>query len=165
VVVATCIETVRKRATDLQYRHVVTANWWKESRHIPPTTAAAGMLRKKCSRRRNHRKRPKTKLEGCSLPNFKRKNVSFVAAVRNQTKQQRQQEEVASGPKPQKLKHKETDRSVPATIVNSEPQDKALKTLTVVHQIMKELKGAASEEHMALTITKIVMKLMKEDGK
>jgi hypothetical protein len=30
---------------------------------------------------------------------------------------------------------------------------------------MKELEGAASEEDMALAITKIVIKLMKEDGK
>jgi hypothetical protein len=34
---------------------------------MPPTNVAAGMLRKKCSRRRIHRKHPKTKLEGCSL--------------------------------------------------------------------------------------------------
>jgi hypothetical protein len=30
---------------------------------------------------------------------------------------------------------------------------------------MKELKGAASEEDMTLAITKILNKLMKEDGK
>jgi hypothetical protein len=30
---------------------------------------------------------------------------------------------------------------------------------------MKELKGAASEEDMALAITKIAIKLMKEDSK
>jgi hypothetical protein len=97
--------------------------------------------------------------------NFRRPNVSFAAAVRDQTKQQRQQEEVANTPQPQKLKRKETDQLVPVTFVNSEPQDKALKTLTVVHQIIKELKGAASEEDMAVAITKIVIKLMKEDGK
>jgi hypothetical protein len=48
--------------------HAVTANWRKERRHIPPTTAAAGMLRKKCARRRNHRNHQKIKLEGCFLP-------------------------------------------------------------------------------------------------
>jgi hypothetical protein len=30
---------------------------------------------------------------------------------------------------------------------------------------MKELKAAASEEHMALAVTKIVITLMKEDGR
>jgi hypothetical protein len=64
----TCIQTVRRRATHLQYRHAVTANWQKETRHIPPTTAAASMLRRKCSRRRNHKEHPKTQLEGVSLP-------------------------------------------------------------------------------------------------
>jgi hypothetical protein len=62
------VETVRRRTTHLQYPHAVTASWRKEKRHIPPTTAAAGMLRKKCPRRRNHRKHRKTKLEGCSFP-------------------------------------------------------------------------------------------------
>jgi aspartate-semialdehyde dehydrogenase len=84
--------------------------------------------------------------------NFRRPNVSFAAALRDQTKQQRQQEEVASGPEPQKLKRKETDQSVPATNVNSELEDKALNALTVVHQIMK---GAASEEDIALAIKKL----------
>jgi hypothetical protein len=72
-----------------------------------------------------------------------------------------QQEEVTSGPEPQNIKRKETDQSVPPTIVNSEPQDKALKALTLVHQIMKELKGAASEEDMALAITKFVHRPLK----
>jgi hypothetical protein len=39
------------------------------------------------------------------------------------------------------------------------------RALAVVQQIMKELKGAVSEEDMVLAITKIVITLMKEDGK
>jgi hypothetical protein len=37
--------------------------------------------------------------------------------------------------------------------------------LTVVQQIMTELKGAASEEAMIFAKTKIVINLMKENGK
>jgi hypothetical protein len=112
------------------------------------------MLKKK-----KPQKTPQNKTGRMFFSNFRRPNVSFTAALRDQTTQQRQQEEVPSGPEPQKLKRKETDQSVLATIVNS---NKALKALTVVYQIMKELKGVASEEDMALAITKIVI---KEDGK
>jgi hypothetical protein len=108
---------------------------------------------------------PKNKTGRVFSSNFTKPNVSFAAALRDQNEQQWQQEEVTSGPEPQRLRCKETDQSVPATIVNSEPQDKALKALTVVHQIMKELKGAAFEEDMMLVIIKIVIKLMKEDNK
>jgi hypothetical protein len=45
------------------------------------------MLRKKCSKRINHRKHPKTKLEGCSLYNFTKPNIYFAAALRDQTEQ------------------------------------------------------------------------------
>jgi hypothetical protein len=39
------------------------------------------------------------------------------------------------------------------------------KAVTVVHQTMTELKGAVSEEAKILAITKIVINLMKENGK
>jgi hypothetical protein len=90
--------------------------------------------------------------------------VSFAAALRGQTEQRRQQEEAASGPETPKLRRKETCQSVLAPTVNSEPQDIACRALTVVQQIMKELKVTVSEEDMILAITKIVINLMKEDG-
>jgi hypothetical protein len=40
-----------------------------------------------------------------------------------------------------------------------------LRALTVVQQIMTELKGAVSEEAKIFAITKIVINLMKENGK
>jgi hypothetical protein len=66
----TCTETVGIRASDLQYRHAVTANWRKERKYIQPTTAAArnwmGVL---------------FQLQKAKLP--------FAAALRDQAKQQR----------------------------------------------------------------------------
>jgi hypothetical protein len=40
-----------------------------------------------------------------------------------------------------------------------------LRALTVVQQIMTELKGCVSEEAMIYAITKIVINLMKENDK
>jgi hypothetical protein len=96
---------------------------------------------------------------------FIKPTVSFAAALRGQTEQQRQQEEAASGSETPKLGRKERGQPVPAPIVNSELQDKAFRSLAVVQQIMKELKGAVSEEDTVLAITKIVITVMKEDGK
>jgi hypothetical protein len=146
------------------HRHAVIANWWKERRYIPPTTAAAGMQRNKCSRRRNHRKHSKAKLEGCFLPTSQSQKYLSLQLSEARLNNRGNRRKSQAVPKPQKLRRKETDQSVPATIVNSEPQDKALKALTVVQQIKKELKGAPSEEDLALAITKIVIKLKKEDG-
>jgi hypothetical protein len=85
---------------------------------------------------------PRNKTGRVFFSNIRRPYVSFAAALRDQTEQHRQQEEATSGPESQKLKRKETDQSVPATIVNSESPDKALKALTVLYQILKELNGA-----------------------
>jgi hypothetical protein len=40
-----------------------------------------------------------------------------------------------------------------------------IRVITIVQQIMTELKGAVSEEAKLLAITKIVVKLMNKDGK
>jgi hypothetical protein len=96
---------------------------------------------------------------------FIKPTVSFTAALRGQTEEKKKQEEAASGSETPKLGRKERGQSVPAPIVNSEPQDKAFRALAVVQQIMKELKCTVSEEDMVLAITKIVITLMKEDGK
>jgi hypothetical protein len=68
-------------------------------------------------------------------------------------------------PKPKsKSKQQETGQSVPAPTVNSDTLD-MLRALTAVQQIMTELKGAVSEEDKIFAITKIVINLMKENGK
>jgi hypothetical protein len=134
----------------------------KERRHFPPTTAAAGKQKKKCGGRRSHREHPKTLLEGCSfLPSLSPLYHSLQLSEAKQS----QLEEAASGSETPKLGCKERGQPVPAPIVNSKPQDKAFGELAVVQQIIKELKCAVSEEDMVLDITKIVITLLKEDGK
>jgi hypothetical protein len=68
-------------------------------------------------------------------------------------------------PEPPKTKSKQQEpgQSVPAPIVNSDTLD-MLRALTVVQQIITELKGCVSEEAMIYAITKIVINLMKENG-
>jgi hypothetical protein len=58
----------------------------------------------------------------------------------------------------------ETGQSVQAPNVSSDPLD-MFRALTVVEQIMAQLKGAASEEANFVALAKIVLKLMKENGK
>jgi uncharacterized protein YaiI (UPF0178 family) len=85
------------------------------------------MLRKK------PQETPKNKTGRVFSSNFTKPNVSFAAALRDRTQQQRQQEEVTRGPEPQKLRRKETYQSVPATIVNTEPQDKACRNTSSIN--------------------------------
>jgi hypothetical protein len=58
-------------------------------------------------------------------------------------------------PKPPKSKQEEPGQSVPVPTVNSDTVD-MLRALSVVQQIMTELKGVASEATMIFTITTIV---------
>jgi hypothetical protein len=135
----------------------------KERWHIPPNTAAAGMLRKRCRRSRNEH--PNAQLEGCShkpsqnhmCPLRQRSKARLITTPRGSGKYKRTQ---AS-----KNKIKTRNRSVGSgSIVNSDTLD-MIRALTVVQQIMAEFKGAVSEEAMIFAITKIVINLMKENGK
>jgi hypothetical protein len=45
-----------------------------------------------------------------------------------------------------------------------QPMDNMHKVISAVQQIMTELSGAVSEEGKIVAITKIVLKLMKENG-
>jgi hypothetical protein len=63
-----------------------------------------------------------------------------------------------------KSKQQEPGQSVPAPTVNSDTLN-MLRALTVLQQIMTELKAAVSEEAMIFAITKIVINLMKQNGK
>jgi hypothetical protein len=136
----------------------------KERKHIPPTTAALDILRKSC-RRRSRRENPKDNWKGVLI------HLQKTAAVlRGSTSRQgRVHQKVASStrePEPPKTKSKQQEpgQSVQAPTVNSDTPD-MLRALTVVQQIMTELKGAVSEEAMIYAITKIVINLMKENGK
>jgi hypothetical protein len=148
----------------LQLWHAATVSWQKGRKHVPPTTTAVGMPGKSC-KRRSRRENPKT--TGRMFPStFIKLQLSFVAALRGKADQVHQ-EVAASTREPEppktKLKQQEPDQSVPAPTVNSDIPD-MLRALTVVQQ-MTELKGAVSEEAMIYAITKIVINLLKENGK
>jgi hypothetical protein len=93
--------------------------------------------------------------------------LSFAAALLEETDQV-QQEAVASTREPElpktDSKQEEPSQSLPAPTVNSGPLN-MLRALTAVQQIMTELKGTVPEEAMIFAITKIVINLMKENGK
>jgi hypothetical protein len=97
---------------------------------------------------------------------FAKPHLSFTAALPGQADQLHQEVAAStSEPKPPKTKSKQqlTGHSLPAPIVNPDTLD-MLRALTVEQQ-MTEFKGAVSEEAMIFTITKIVINLMKENGK
>jgi hypothetical protein len=59
----------------------------------------------------------------------------------------------------------ETGQLVPAAIVNSEPLDNVVRVVTAVQQIMTEFNGAVSDKDKIVTITTIVLNLMKQNGR
>jgi hypothetical protein len=58
----------------------------------------------------------------------------------------------------------QTGQSVQAPLLSSQPFDNMLKVVTVVQQIMTEVSGALSEKDEIVPITKIVRKLMNQNG-
>jgi hypothetical protein len=92
--------------------------------------------------------------------------LSFSAAFRGHTDEQAHKETATrlNGTKPTATSHQETSQSVLAPSVNNDTHD-MIRVITIVQQIMTELKGAVSEEAKVLAITKILVKLMNKDGK
>jgi hypothetical protein len=100
--------------------------------------------------------------------------VSFAAALRGSGGQQQQPQanQVPVATPPTKVKHnipapalqQTTGQSVQAANVSSHPFDNMLKVVTVLQQIMTEVSGALSEEEKIVAITKIVFKLMNQNG-
>jgi hypothetical protein len=98
---------------------------------------------------------------------FIKPQLPFAAALRGKSDQVHQEVAASSRetePPKSKSKQQEPGQSVPASAVNSDTPD-MLRALTVVQQIMTEFKGAVSEEAMIYAIIKIVINLMKENGK
>jgi hypothetical protein len=60
---------------------------------------------------------------------------------------------------------KETGQSVQAPNVNSLPAHNIFRVVGIVQQIMTEFSGAVSEEENVLAIIKIVLNLMKQNGR
>jgi hypothetical protein len=100
-------------------------------------------------------------------PNLAKPHLSFAPALQDQA-DQLHREATASTCKPEppktKSKQQETGQSVLAPTVSSDSLD-MFRALTVVQQIMIELKGAVSEEAKIFAITKTVINLMKENAK
>jgi hypothetical protein len=94
-------------------------------------------------------------------------HLSFAAALRGQADHQPHQETAATTnyteTAPTKMKVHAIRRLVQVPTVNSDFLD-LLRAMTVVQQIVAELKGAASEEDKFLTLAKIVFKLMKDNA-
>jgi hypothetical protein len=99
--------------------------------------------------------------------------VSFAAALRGSGDQQQQPQanQVPVAPTPttgrQNIRAptlQQTGQSVQAPLLNSQPVDNMLKVVTVVQQIMTEVSGAQSQEEQIVAITKIVLKLMNQNG-
>jgi hypothetical protein len=100
--------------------------------------------------------------------------VSFAAALRgsvDQKQPQPQTSQVPVAPPPTTPRQniwaptlQQRGQSVQAPLVNSQPIDNMLKVVTVVQQVMKEVSGALSQEEQIVAITKIVLKLMNQNG-
>jgi hypothetical protein len=65
---------------------------------------------------------------------------------------------------PAPVQGQETGQSVQAPNVSSHPFHNMLKVVTVVQQNMTEVSGVLSKEEEILAITKIVLKLMNQNG-
>jgi glycerate kinase len=100
-------------------------------------------------------------------------DVSFAAALRGSGDQQQQSQKsqvpvalpstaVKQDVPAPALQH--TGQSVQAPLVKSQTLDNMLRIVTVVQQIMTEVSGAQSQEEQIVAITKIVLKLMNQDG-
>jgi hypothetical protein len=72
--------------------------------------------------------------------------------------------EVRKSSVPAPVQQQKTGQSVQAKHVSSQPFDNMLKVVTVVLQIMTEISGAQSQEEQIVAITKIVLKLMYQNG-
>jgi hypothetical protein len=106
--------------------------------------------------------------------NFTTPGVSFAAVLRGGAAQQQPQARQVPGithphagakvSTPAPGDQQKADQSVRAPTVSSQTLDNILRVVTVVQQIMTEINGAVSEEEKILTITNIVLNLMKQDG-
>jgi hypothetical protein len=100
--------------------------------------------------------------------------VSFATALRGSGDQQQQTQtsQISVAPPPTTAKQnirapvlqQTTGQSVQASLVNSEHLDNMLRVIIVVQQMMTEVSGAMSEEENIVAITKIVLKLMNQNG-
>jgi hypothetical protein len=171
---ATSTRSVQRRQTLIPLQQVATAGWRKQRKLIPPIIGVANTPEKssKKGRHRDHRKLPRG---GVFCSHRITAGVSFAAALRGSAEQQQQQPQAnhvtvtsppATGIKniPASALQQLTGQSVQAPLVNSQPLDNMLRVVNVVQQIMTKVSGALSEEDKIVVITKIVLKLMNQNG-
>jgi hypothetical protein len=112
---------------------------------------------------------PKTTTGRVFAAKFINLSVSFAAVLQGHTSQKTNEEENGSASKRDSIspntKQQQTGQSVLAPSVNSEPEDNMIRVVTVVWQIMRELKGAVSEKAKIMAITNLVFNLLQEDDK
>jgi hypothetical protein len=93
--------------------------------------------------------------------------------LRNPTLEDHQQATHKETKTPNTPKHKDTEtrnashssgQSVQANTVNNSLND-MFKVPTIVQQVMTELNGAVTEEEKIVAITRIVLNLMKDNGR
>jgi hypothetical protein len=100
--------------------------------------------------------------------------VSFAAAFRDGASQEQRPlprhlpvtvpPEARKSSVPVPAQQQKRCQSVQASHVSSQPFDNMLKVVTVVQQIMTDVSGAQSQEEQIVAITKIVLKLMNQNG-
>jgi hypothetical protein len=102
--------------------------------------------------------------------------VSFAAVLRGGVAQQQQplaRQVPGAIPPPAEVKlstpaighQQKAGQSIRAPTVSSQLLDNVLILVTAVQKIMTEFNGAVSEEENIVAITKIVLNLMKQDGR
>jgi hypothetical protein len=112
---------------------------------------------------------PKTTTGRVFTTKFINPRVPFAAALQGQTEQNTKEEENGIASRRDSVHpnttEQQTGQSVPAPSVSNEPDDNMVRVVTVVRQIMRELKGAISEKAKIMAITNILFNLVQEDDK
>jgi hypothetical protein len=120
-------------------------------------------------RKKKPQGKPKTTTGRVFATKFINQSVSFAAALRGHAEQKTNEEENGSASKRDSVqtntKQQQTGQSVPAPSISNEPEDNMIRVVTAVRQIMRELKGAASEKAKIMAIINIVYNLLHEDDK
>jgi hypothetical protein len=166
-----CTRNVQKSAILHRYRHAATAIWWVTTTLIPPTIESATIPRKGC-KRESSRGRPRLQQERCSLPTTSSQDYPWRWCCAEQQYTARAAASAtfictALYPLPwctsnNKYQPSQSVDAPNATISSLNDMFKVVKT--IFQQIMTELICAKSEEDRIMAITRIVLKLMKQNG-
>jgi hypothetical protein len=134
-----------------------------EGEKVQPANYCSCKHAKEEMRKKKPQGTPKPSTGRVFATKFINPSVSFAAALRGHTEQKTNEEENGrtskSGSVHPNTKQQQTGQSVPAPSVSNEPKDNMISMVTAVRQIMRELKGAASEKAKIMAIINIVYNL------